>query len=176
MKIYKNFTQYTPEIKLLPNAMHIRDEEGNDWYDLISTFLPDTHKIVVDSNNCVQVANTDASMLFPDTMSVYEVVEVPSNVNNGTYQYIDGEFIKNPHIIEYIARDLRDYIRLQIDTYLKPASTYKNKLVSLEDKDKLIQDSLLLANWTDTPNWPNIPLPTLSDFANSVLTIPNWPE
>lgn len=78
--------------------------------------------------------------------------------------------------VELKAKAIRNNLRSQIDTYLLPAATYKDELVSQEVKDKLIQDSLLLAKWPTTENWPNIPLPTLSDSAQEMIEIPTWPE
>lgn len=78
--------------------------------------------------------------------------------------------------LDYKAREIRNNIRSQIDSFIQPASTYKDELVTQENKDKLIQDSLLLARWPSTKDWPNIALPELSDYANKVLTIPQWPK
>lgn len=67
------------------------------------------------------------------------------------------------------ARFLRDKCRKTIDTYLMPASTYKDELVTPEQKESLINDSLLLAKWPSVYGWPYINFPELSSFAVEIL-------
>jgi hypothetical protein len=109
-----------------------------------------------------------------------QLVKEKTNVFNITYLWWDNTennfVVKLPEDeLDYKARVVRDTLRSNIDMFLLPAATYKNELVLQENKDKLIQDSLLLAQWPSKNGWPDIALPALSDYANSVLTIPVWP-
>lgn len=75
---------------------------------------------------------------------------------------------------EVDARRLRNSLRGKIDTYLLPAATICDALVTDEQKQTLIADSLLLAAWPATADWPFVPLPSLSDLFHSLITVPVW--
>lgn len=72
------------------------------------------------------------------------------------------------------AREIRNLLRDKIDKFLLPSSTINDTLVTEEQKQILIQDSLLLAKWPSIESWPYIPLPTLSDLCKSIITIQVW--
>ena len=72
------------------------------------------------------------------------------------------------------ARNLRNSLRDQIDAYLMPAATIADALVTDEQKQTLIADSLALAAWPTTAGWPLVPLPELSPLLHSLVTVPNW--
>ena len=89
----------------------------------------------------------------------------------------ENETIVEPVIVvdyESLARTLRNSIRNKIDKYLLPASTINDILVTEEQKQTLIQDSLLLAAWPTTGSWPYAPFPILSELCQSLITIPSW--
>ncbi len=96
--------------------------------------------------------------------------------------YIIGSYFKNETIVEPIntidyktlARNLRNSIRNKIDKFLLPAATINDVLVTEDQKQILIQDSLLLAAWPVTDGWPYVNLPSLSDLCQSLITIPLW--
>ncbi len=73
-----------------------------------------------------------------------------------------------------MARNLRNSLRNSIDTYLMPAATINDVLVTDEQKQTLIADSLLLAAWPTTAGWPFVPLPTLSPLLYELITVPEW--
>jgi len=72
------------------------------------------------------------------------------------------------------ARILRDSLRTKIDKYLLPSSTYNDQLVTQEQKDILVQDSLTLARWPATEGWPFIDLPAMSDLFVEFIGYPTW--
>ena len=72
------------------------------------------------------------------------------------------------------ARKLRNSLRSEIDNYLLPSSTINDILVTDEQKQILIQDSVLLAGWPAAEGWPYIPFPVLSELCQSLITIPSW--
>lgn len=72
------------------------------------------------------------------------------------------------------AREIRNLLRIKIDKFLLPSSTINDILVTEEQKQTLIQDSLLLAAWPATESWPYVPFPVLSELCQSLITIPSW--
>lgn len=72
------------------------------------------------------------------------------------------------------ARSLRDSLRDSIDKFLLPSSTIEDVLVTEDQKNTLIQDSLLLARWPTQEGWPYIQLPTLSDLCTYLVGNPVW--
>ena len=92
---------------------------------------------------------------------------------------IGDSFVNNTSIAsikntEMRARNYRNSLRNQLDTYLKPSSTINDELVTEEQKEILIQDSVLLAKWPSSEGWPYIPLPILSPLCNKLLNNPVW--
>ena len=92
---------------------------------------------------------------------------------------IGDSFVNNTSVAsikntEMRARNYRDSLRNQLDTYLKPSSTINDELVTEEQKEILIQDSVLLARWPSNEGWPYIPLPILSPLCNELLNNPVW--
>lgn len=79
----------------------------------------------------------------------------------------------NPALVEVDyaekARSLRDSLRNSIDKFLLPSSTISDVLVTEDQKNTLIQDSLSLAQWPTQEGWPYIPLPTLSDLCTYLV-------
>ena len=88
----------------------------------------------------------------------------------------EGVVEKQKTVVDYVilARNYRNILRNKIDDYLKPASTINDELVTEEQKDILISDSLLLARWPAAEGWPYIQLPELSDLCQSLITTPSW--
>ena len=92
---------------------------------------------------------------------------------------IGDSFVNNTSIAsikntERKARNYRNSLRNQLDTYLKPSSTINDDLITEEQKEILIQDSVLLARWPSNEGWPYIPLPTLSPLCNKLLNNLVW--
>ena len=100
MKTFKNFQSYVPQTPLFPgvgNILHIKDEEGRDWYDLRDELSSDSLKIVYDAGDIIRSCALDASTMFPINMSVSEVDvgEAPAveNMCLGDWVYKDGKII-----------------------------------------------------------------------------------
>ena len=89
---------------------------------------------------------------------------------------IDGVIVPKVVPVDHaaMARNLRNGLRNSIDTYLMPAATINDVLVTDEQKQTLIADSLLLAAWPATAGWPFVPLPALSPLLHSLITVPAW--
>ena len=89
---------------------------------------------------------------------------------------IDGVVVPKVVPVDHaaMARSLRNSLRNSIDTYLMPAATINDLLVTDEQKQTLIADSLLLAAWPTVAGWPFVPLPTLSPLLYELITVPEW--
>jgi len=61
-----------------------------------------------------------------------------------------------------------------IDVYVLPTSTIADELVTVEQRDVLVQDSLSLAKWPSLEGWPFIELPELSSLTKSIIQVPVW--
>lgn len=131
------------------------------------------------SSNNVCIGVCDSPLNEEDLTSRSEYVIEAEDVCGLGWEYKDLTFQKPTEqelIIDYptLARKLRDSLRNSIDKFLLPSSTISDILVTEEQKNTLIQDSLSLAKWPSTENWPYVALPTLSELCETLITIPEW--
>ena len=125
-------------------------------------------------NKCIGFCDYEPNKEDLETRGEFSVESDEQHKINSSYT--DG-VISNPTIVinyEEKARELRNILRNNIDKFLLPASTINDTLVTNEQKQLLIQDSLLLAKWPSLVGWPYISLPMLSDLCKSIITIPVW--
>ena len=125
-------------------------------------------------NKCIGYCGAEPNLEDLATRGGYVVESEASYSIGATFE---NETIVEPiTIVDYesLARTLRNSIRNKIDKYLLPASTIKDTLVTEEQKQTLIQDSLLLAAWPATESWPYVEFPVLSELCQSLITIPLW--
>ena len=125
-------------------------------------------------NKCIGYCGAEPNLEDLATRNEYAVESDDSYSIGATFE---NETIVEPTVVvdyESLARTLRNSIRNKIDKYLLPASTINDILVTEEQKQTLIQDSLLLAAWPATGSWPYIPFPVLSELCQSLITIPSW--
>ena len=126
------------------------------------------------NNICICRCDYEPNLEDLATRGEYVVESEASYSIGATFE---NETIVEPvTIVDYesLARTLRNSIRNKIDKYLLPASTINDILVTEEQKQTLIQDSLLLAAWPATESWPYVPFPVLSELCQSLITIPSW--
>ena len=72
--IFKNFKQYSPKNPLYGNdAVYLRDEQDNDWYDIQKQFSKNTMKIAFNDSGLIISCSKDISALFPIDCNVTEV-------------------------------------------------------------------------------------------------------
>ncbi|WP_049857464.1 tail fiber assembly protein [Trabulsiella odontotermitis] len=128
MQNYQGFTMYEPEnipveALNLENGMAVkitwlRDENGNDWYDVQQNFADDTLKVLYDGNSIICGCSMDVTELNPVNMSVAEVdiVDIPAeaidNLADGSWCYLDGNIKKReqyPDEIKKIKADMMLY-------------------------------------------------------------------
>ena len=125
-------------------------------------------------NKCIGYCGAEPNLEDLASRNEYSVESEASYSIGATFE---NETIVEPiTIVDYesSARTLRNSIRNKIDKYLLPASTINDTLVTEEQKQTLIQDSLLLAAWPATESWPYVPFPVLSELCQSLITIPSW--
>ena len=125
-------------------------------------------------NKCIGYCGAEPNLEDLATRNEYAVESDDSYSIGATFE---NETIVEPVVTvdyESLARTLRNSIRSKIDKYLLPASTINDILVTEEQKQTLIQDSLLLAAWPATGSWPYVPFPVLSELCQSLITIPSW--
>ena len=125
-------------------------------------------------NKCIGYCSAEPNLEDLATRNEYAVESDNSYSIGATFE---NETIVEPTVVvdyESLARTLRNSIRNKIDKYLLPASTINDILVTEEQKQTLIQDSLLLAAWPTTESWPYVKLPVLSTLCQSLIAIPSW--
>lgn len=130
---------------------------------------------IFNSNNiCVSLCDIEPDIEDLHTRGEFSIQSDESYRLGSVY---NGSEIENfTVIVDYPsrARSLRDSLRSSIDKFLLPSSTILDVLVTGEQKNILIQDSLLLAQWPMQEGWPYISLPVLSELCVSLITIPDW--
>ena len=123
---------------------------------------------------CIGKCNAEPNQA--DLESRGEYVEALIEVIGIGDSRVNGVVTPKAETINYpvMARSLRDGLRNRIDIYLMPASTIGDVLVTDEQRQTLIADSLALAAWPGSEGWPFIELPELSELFNSLIGVPVW--
>ncbi|HII3566232.1 TPA: tail fiber assembly protein [Citrobacter freundii] len=101
MQRFGRFTPYTPDTTDRPkiidgqNVMFLRDENGNDWYDVVDLFDESTTlKIGYDDDGCVRTFTTNIHAFFPVNLSVVELPATKANLRvtlGDDWFYKDGK-------------------------------------------------------------------------------------
>lgn len=101
MQSFGKFTPYTPDTTDRPkiidgqNVLFLKDDKGNDWYDVIELFDEfETLKIGYDDDGCVRTFATNIHALFPVNMSVVELPATEANLRvtlGDDWFYKDGK-------------------------------------------------------------------------------------
>lgn len=87
MQSFSKFTPYTPDTTDRPkiidgqNVLFLRDEKGNDWYDVVELFDESkTLKIGYDDDGRVRTFTTNIHAFFPVNLSVVELSPTKANM------------------------------------------------------------------------------------------------
>lgn len=87
MQSFGKFTPYTPDTTDRPkiidgqNVLFLRDEKGNDWYDVVELFDESkTLKIGYDDDGRVRTFTTNIHAFFPVNLSVVELSPTKANL------------------------------------------------------------------------------------------------
>jgi len=111
------FESYTPENPSTHDALHLRNEAGEDWYDIVNnlSFEDGVNYVVTDENGIVLSASPDPSMLFPADAYAYKVAQP---ISFGMVRQSDGSFVVDMDKIRHQA----------ISTVIKTADQMAEKL------------------------------------------------
>ncbi len=174
MQSFGKFTPYIPDTTDRPkiidgqNVMFLKDDKGNDWYDVIKLFDESkTLKIGYDDDGRVRTFTTNIHAFFPVNMSVVELSATKANLRvtlgddwfykNGKLQQIrdhlaNAEAERNSRMADVTTR---------ID-WLEDAQ--KDGDISGEEEDELAalrayRTALRRLDLTTAPdiNWPHYP-------------------
>ncbi len=91
----KTIEQY--QLSKVANIVWLYTEEGNNWYEELNKFSPDTLKIAYDKNNIIVDVNTDVTGMNPEGLNVVELPNTTANRRadtSGNWMYQDGQVIK----------------------------------------------------------------------------------
>ena len=181
MENYKNFSTYQPaevpvEVLVLPDGRPalmtwLRDEEGNDWYDVQQNFADDTLKVLYDGNSFICGCSMDVTELNPINMSVAEVAvadvppEATNTLSDGTWCYLDGQIQKyqpTPDELQEIAQKLKRQLLTEAREKIAILQDAVDLGMAKEDeKFQLIEWKkyrvLLMRVDPDKPEWPEKP-------------------
>ncbi|STH93384.1 tail assembly chaperone gp38 [Citrobacter braakii] len=109
MQSFGKFTPYTPDTTDRPkiidgqNVLFLRDEKGNDWYDVVELFDESkTLKIGYDDDGRVRTFTTNIHAFFPVNLSVVELSPTKANLR---VTLGDDWFYKNGKL-----QQIRDYL------------------------------------------------------------------
>lgn len=170
---YCNFKRYEPKDKVFETALYLKSEAGQDWYECIDTMGEDTIKIMVDSIDRIISASMDASLLFPEDCSVYEVDKVDMNaLYSGRLYFIDdvvldicaiedrSVFVKKGIINVETEREKARLVRTELFKKLDllDAKIASGRIVLNGDEKKEID--LWYNTWLDIPkNYSDLTIP-----------------
>lgn len=164
MKHYKNFTTYKPEVNPFnnDNVIFCKDENGNDWYDLVKTFQSDTVKLMYDKEGNISSVTKDASGLFPAELNILEVEKVEENFDQFKYRIVDGKIVvRIPN--ENDIRNTRNSMLRSLDDVVSNPLRFNS--FSQDTKDKLAQYRLDLLDITEQIGFPeNVQWPTMPEL------------
>ena len=126
------------------------------------------------NHKCIGACSAEPNLDDLATRGEYaKMLSAPCNIGDSL---LNGVVTPKVRQVDYQteARSMRNGLRSRIDRYLLPAATIHDALVTDEQKQVLIADSLALAAWPATEGWPLVPLPELSPLLHSLVTVPNW--
>lgn len=144
----KNFVVYKPETPAFNvDAIYIKAETGEDWYQAQKDFSHDTIKIMYRADGFIAAVAKDVTTLFPAMHSVVEVDEktVPSDISTpGKWAFVGGKIVIREKPIEEVVA-FNSSNRKQL---LREAS---DEVAALEDAETLgettDEEAALLKSW-----------------------------
>lgn len=148
MQHFGKFKPYTPDDTNRPkiidgqNVLFLRDNNGNDWYDVIKLFDESTTlKVGYDDNGAVRTFSTNIHALFPVNLSV---VELPATKENMRVTLGDDWYYKDGKL-----QQIRDYQSMAVaerDKRITQITTRINWLAAAqEDGDISAEEEAELA-------------------------------
>lgn len=144
------------------------DEDGREWYESQKLFRPDTLKIAFERDGVIRCVQSDISLIFPENMSVAEVVNTTANRradNTGNWMYRDGEIIKriySPEELQQQAENKKALSLAAAEIVIAPLTrAVKLGIATVAESQKLEawERYSVLVSRVDTlkPVWPDVP-------------------
>jgi len=95
---YLNFKKYVPEEpEFGTDAAYIKDQDGNDWYDLQKSLAGKYIVAFDNASRVIHCISEDASAMFPILLSITQSDELPDGCSiDGTWIYLDGVIAQLP--------------------------------------------------------------------------------
>ncbi|AUE23429.1 hypothetical protein Ro1_00224 [Raoultella phage Ro1] len=88
------WTRYVPETTIVPGALYLKNEKGQDWYQYVSSIKKEGTYIQYDENGQVYMVNTDPTKFFPEECYFRSVKKIPDDFSNRTYIFNGEDFEK----------------------------------------------------------------------------------
>ncbi len=180
MQSFGKFTPYTPDTTDRPknidgqNVLFLRDEKGNDWYDVVNLFDESkTLKIGYDDDGRVRTFTTNIHAFFPVNLSVVELSATKTNLRvtlgddwfykDGKLQQIrdhlaNAEAERNSRMADVTTRIdwLEDAqkdgdISAEEETELTALRAYRTALRRLDFSNVTDKESYSAINWPEKP-------------------------
>lgn len=94
-----NFKKYDCDSPHGANVVHLKCDEGHDWYDIRKKLDPNSWKVCYHSNGMIGSISKDYNNVFPYDMSVIEVYELPEGFDPKTFDFFwnitDGKIMRD---------------------------------------------------------------------------------
>ncbi|EKS6643375.1 tail fiber assembly protein [Enterobacter hormaechei] len=141
MKNLGKFERYTPHDPAIPGAAYLRNDDGNDWYDIAwdaTRLAGNIYAGTNDDGNIVCIAE-DGSALFPVDMTVWEIPadEAPYNFLTEGYQgsIIDGIYSVDK---EALARNTQKRLLAEAERIIAPLERAVKHGVATKEESALL--------------------------------------
>lgn len=167
-----NLKIYEPTQKLSADALYLIDENGLDWYESQSKFSDDTLKIACDDQGVIRSSSFDVSMLWPESLSVFEVDKnnIPQDLSlDGSWQFTNGMIIPRKYSAEELiakAEDKKARLISVANAYISLLERAVRYNMATDDERKELEEwevySVLLSRVNTSEissvEWPNPPM------------------
>lgn len=165
----KHFRPYTPEKAAYQNALYLRAESGEDWYECQADFAEDTIKIAYQTDGVIVSACRDVSAMFPTGLSVAELAanDIPeaADLIGGGWAFKDSGIVAVvPTNEQQVANVVVQKNRLMSqcnDTIATLQDAVDFEMATDEEKASLLEWKkyrvLLMRVDTSNPQWPEMP-------------------
>ena len=165
----KNFKEYTRESLdgHYENAIFLKDDSGEDWYDVLPKFQEDSWKVLYDSNKNVLLVKKDVSTVNPNTFSILETDTLPDNfslTSLGKYQVVDDKVVQVISDLDEkanIIRAQRDKKLSELDSIVSNPIRYASFSDAFKEALKAYRQALLdittQMGFPTSVTWPVMP-------------------
>lgn len=174
MQHLKNLTKYIPTdaYKLFLNDEHgvefFISDDGRDWYESQTDFMPDTLKVAYDEAGIIRCISKDVSSIYPRDFSVVEVEITPENKDVdifGGWVFRDGKIQSRQYSQEELrvqAEEKKAELLAIADAAIAPLSRAVKLKMATDEEVATLEEwerYSVLINRVDTSTVPDIDWP-----------------